>query len=549
MRTRCPVLMLAAAISISQAGRATGASPASPSPVTTAAGARPPATPATQGAVPLRLSLVDAVGRALARNPTLSVRKLDPEIARARVLSERGAFDDALTLDVQRQHTERPTGSQLDGAQVSETDTRFANLGMQTRFREGTAAGFRFNNQRNETNSRFQTLNPNFTSNLVVNLTQPILRGSGARAAAANLAIARNGVRQSGHRLARQVQEIVATVEKQYWDLVFARRDRDVKRFALQAAEELLEYNRERQRVGLGSDVQIVEAQATEAARAEDLEIGGRLVADAQEVLRRLTAGSGPGEAEVVPLDEPAALPAPVPLEAALVTAHARRPDYRDALLELASKKIRARFLANQRLPRLDLVSTYGYNGLANTYADALDQVTRGDFPSYTIGFQVELNLENRAARGAHRQGIVEKRQAVLAVKALEDQIDEEVARAVRAVETDLRRVDVSRRGQELSARQLAAAEARYREGLIANFDLLRFQQDLASARSRALRAVVDVLKSRIDLDVATGTLLDGRGIVVERVAVDPSDETEPAAPEGGRRPPAGPAGPAPVRP
>ncbi|MBI4861992.1 MAG: TolC family protein [Candidatus Riflebacteria bacterium] len=466
---------------------------------------------------PVKLTLPDVVQAALTKNASLAVRKLDPPIARTRVMWERGAFDDTVSLQVQKQHTEAPTGSQLDGAKVSVTDVNTGNLGLATKFREGSTFGVNFNNQKNDSNSRFQTLNPYYQSTLVVNLTKPLLRGAGHRVNTAGIEIAKLGVRQSHYLLAKQVLDTVAQAERQYWDLLFARRDLEVKQQALDLARELLAYNTRRQEVGLGSDVQVVEAQTSEATRLDDLEISRRLVQDAQELLRRTISlrGQPPG-VELLPVSEPPPIPAGVPLTDALAMAYAKRPDYQNLVLDLQSKNIRVVYLKSQRLPRIDLITSYSQNGLDATYADALDQVTRGDYDSYTLGFKVELPLQNRLARADYRKGLLEKQQALLSLKAMEDQMEDEVTRAVRSLDTGIKRVSISNRAAELSARHLKAAETRYQQGLIANFDLLRFQQDLRDARSRALQAMVNTLKNRIDVEATTGHLLESRRIVVE---------------------------------
>lgn len=478
--------------------------------------------PATTGAV--RLSLADAVAGALGRNAALAVRRLDPAIARARLLQEQGALDDSVTAQLQRQHNETPTATSLSGATVSENDSRTTNFGYRMRLEEGSVVGMDLQNQRSATNSRFQTLNPSYQSQLVVSYTRPLLRGAGREVVTAGISVARNGVEQGRLRLRKQVLDTLATVEKQYWDLVFARQDREVQRFALELARELLDYNLSRRDSGLGSEVQVIEARATEAVRADNLELASRVVRDAQAALHRLLAlpDAGPGT-ELVPVESPAQLPPPASLERALAVAFVKRPERADALLEIANKSIRLKMLANQKLPKVDLVASYNQNGLGGGFGTAFDQAVGSDFPGYVVGVQVELPLRRRAARGAWDQGRLEKEQALLQLKAVEDQLQEEVTKAVSALDTALRRVEVSRRAADLSEKQLEAARARYQQGLIANFDLLRFQQDLADARSRALKAVVDAREAGLALQASTGSLLEDRGVSLEEAAAAPA--------------------------
>lgn len=479
------------------------------------------ATPPGPGAV--HLSLPVAVERALSRNKQLAVQKLNPDIAIGKVMVEQGVFDNVLSANRNIQHTETPTGSSLEGAAVAIRDTRNANLGFNNRLRTGTQNSLQFNNQFLETNSQFQNLNPQFTSNLIYQLTQPLARNFGTKVNTAGLRIAINAVRQNDLRLRKTVLDTIATVERQYWDLVFARQDRDVKRFSLAAATELLGFNLRRQQVGVGSEVEVIEARATAAARQSDLEVTFRVVSDAEEILRRLIAlDDVPPGTEIFPRDQLPRMPPRVNLARALQVAYERRPDYRDLLIELKNRKIRVAFLKNQRLPRVDLVASYAQNGVAGSRGDALDQVTALDFPAYTVGLQIEVPLENRTARGNYHVGQLEAKQALLNVRAIQDQIEEEVSRAVRSLDTDLRRVEVARLAQDLSAQQLRAAESRFREGLIPNIDLLRFQQDLANSRSTAIRATVDAIKDGITLEQTTGVILDARRIVMDGLPSSP---------------------------
>jgi len=470
---------------------------------------------------PASFTLANTVERVLKRNKTLAVRKLDPAISRVKVLKELGTFDDALSLQVQRQHNQMPTASQLSGAGVSESDTRLANLGYSKKFQEGSTFGVNFNNQRNETNSTFSTVNPNYASNLIVNATRPLLKNGGCKVATASVRMARIAREQSHLLLAKQVLDTISTAEKGYWDLVFARQDREVKDFNVKAAQELLAYNLSRQEAGLGSDVQVVEARASEAIRVGELEVSERVIEDAQEVLRRMMSLDDlPSGIEIAPNQTPEIPKESLSLDVALQIAYATRPDYLSSLLDLKSRDIRIKYLKNQKLPQIDLVASYAQNGLSGNYGDAFNMMTSGDFQNYTLGFQVGIPLGNRAAHADYKQSILEKRQSLLTVKALEDQINEDVTRAVRSLHTDLRRVEVTKLGADLSEQQLKAAEARYREGLIANFDLLRFQQDLATARSSALRALLNAVNSQVSLEAATGQLLSMRQIFIEDVEV-----------------------------
>ncbi len=70
-----------------------------------------------------------------------------------------------------------------------------------------------------------------------------------------------------------------------------------------------------------------------------------------------------------------------------------------------------------------------------------------------------------------------------------------------------------SSQAEQLAAQKLATEEGRFHEGLLQNVDLLRFQEDLAVARSRLVRAQADLARSWVELDQSLGLVLEHRGI------------------------------------
>ncbi|MBI4864402.1 MAG: TolC family protein [Candidatus Riflebacteria bacterium] len=465
----------------------------------------------------LRLRLSDVTVRALERNKQLQVQKINPAIARAQVLTQLGLFDQTLSLQLQKQANDVPSKSSSYPGFVG-SETRIANLNYQTRFHDGTQLSSSFNNQRYWVNSFFPTPpNPYYQSSVVVTATRPLVKGAGRRVVNAQVNIARNTVIQNLMQLKKSVLDTVQTAEKQYWELYFSREDREVKAFNVQASQELLDYNQSRLLQGLASEVDVVEAKAALANNVAALRIAERTVQLNQSTLRRsISLDDRRAGLEIVPADRVVHPGKPLPLDRALETAYARRPDYQNVLIDLNNKDLNIVYLRNQKRPQVDLIASYQSNGLERAWSHALGDVESNEYPGYTVGVQIGIPLSNRTARGNHEQGVLQKRQALLSVKAVEDQIDDEVTQAHSSLEVNLDRVGVTRQAAQYSEEQYKAAVARYQQGLIANYNLLQYLQDLATARSAAVRALVDAVESRVDYDAATGTLLELRSIVVE---------------------------------
>jgi outer membrane protein len=90
-----------------------------------------------------------------------------------------------------------------------------------------------------------------------------------------------------------------------------------------------------------------------------------------------------------------------------------------------------------------------------------------------------------------------------------------EVREAVRNVETNIKRVSVTRGARELAQKKLEAEEKKLAVGLSSVREVLRFQDDLSLEQSREIRALTDYNVSLANLDRAKGTTLERLNIVV----------------------------------
>ncbi|MBU4330885.1 MAG: TolC family protein, partial [Acidobacteria bacterium] len=82
-----------------------------------------------------------------------------------------------------------------------------------------------------------------------------------------------------------------------------------------------------------------------------------------------------------------------------------------------------------------------------------------------------------------------------------------------RSLETHYRRVVAYRAARELAEETLAGEEKKLQVGFSTNYQVLQYQRDLANARSRELRAIIDYNLSLAALERATGTILQKNNI------------------------------------
>jgi outer membrane protein TolC len=305
---------------------------------------------------------------------------------------------------------------------------------------------------------------------------------------------------------------VIASVEQNYWELVFARENVKVAQAALKAAEELLATNRLKAKGGVMSIVDVLQAEAAVASRVEQVLVAEKAIRDEEDQLRTIL---NPGEAELrqnvrlTPVDAPITYLETISLEEAIETAIEQRPEIVQAKKHIESSELNKQFARNQLLPTLSFQGTMGLTGLGGDYSESLMRNFSGSFYNYGAGLLFSYPLGNRAAVSTYTKRQLEAKNAEIALASVRHQIILGVREAVRRVQTDFKRIETTRSARILAEKQLQTEQERLKVGLSATRFVLDFQRDLATAQGNELRAIVDYNKSLSNLARHKATTLD----------------------------------------
>jgi outer membrane protein TolC len=477
-------------------------------------GAPPPALTVTpEGTLPL--SLRDAIAQALRQNLDLLIEGYNPQARTQEVTREDAAFDPAAFAELTFSESKTPSATSVGGFTAfatSERETLTGNVGLRKRFTLGTQLELSFNNDRTDFNSPAQAVNPSYRTDLTLSLSQPLLKNFGIEVNETPLRLARGNLTIAQAVLAQRVQAVVVEVEGAYWDLIFTIEDLAARRRSLALAEALVRLNQARVRAGVAAPVEVTQAEATRAARLEEIITGEKAVRDAEDRLKRaLNFGLAPDEPDftIQPTDRPTVIGGPVPLEESLKAARERRPEILQAQEQVRNQEVSYRFTRNQLLPTLDLVGKIGTNGLGSTFNEDFDRGASGSFPTVEVGLLFEYPLGNRAARSDAERARLLLEQARTSLRNVDQQVSVEVREAVRQVRATLERIEATRRARELAAEQLRIEERRLEAGVSTTFQVLEFQDDLARAEANESRAATDYRKALAAVDRVTAATLE----------------------------------------
>ena len=123
------------------------------------------------------------------------------------------------------------------------------------------------------------------------------------------------------------------------------------------------------------------------------------------------------------------------------------------------------------------------------------------DFKTWSFAVNVSYPIGTSQADAAYAQAKLQKQQEQTQLAGLELQVTQSVRDEARRVNTNLKRVEATRRARELADKRLAADNKRFEVGLATTFELLQSQRDLARARQAELRATIDYNQSLVDFE------------------------------------------------
>ncbi len=488
----------------------------------------------------LALTLEDTILRTLKNNYGVAIQVLRPEIESLAIKKAREQYLPSLSFGYSKRDTRSASFSWLEAAEQVRSEYYSYDGQVIQLLPTGGQIGASLVNYRNYSNSRFQTVNPRYSSTVRFDFRQPLLRGFGAKMTNYNIHISENNYEIAQNDLEATVADIIDVVTQAYWNLAYSIENLKVRQQALDLARDLLAKNQRAVEVGTLAPIEILSAQAEVATREADILSAEAEVKNNEDRLRTII--NLPDEEmklalPIKPLDTPAFVERQIDVNEALVTALENRPELKSLQVGLQSQDLTVSYTKNQLFPDLSLTASYwspgisgdqiiyeGNNpltgkiigiipgGIGGAVADALGF----KYKNWSVGLSIDIPLNSLVSKAAYTQAKLNLEQAMLRLKNQEQTIYLEIRNGVRNVETNYKRVQSYRVARELAEKKLLAEEEKLKVGLSTNFIVLTYQRDLSNARSSELRAIVDYINSVSSLEKAMGTNLQSHNITID---------------------------------
>jgi outer membrane protein TolC len=464
------------------------------------------------------------------------------------------SFDPVVTGTLQMDRNFTQSTSVFSPVPIANTNTGTGNFSYLQGFHTGTNFAVGFNNTHITTNNPTSEYTPSLSSGLQFRLTQNLLQGFGFVPTTRFIRIAKNNREISDVAFRLQVITTVDQIENLYWDLVFAYENVRVQQEALAFAESTLADNRKQVQFGTLPPIQVVSAQSTVSTDQQAL-ILAQTNLELQELLMKnalsrnlddpTLAGADvvPTSTMQLPEQEPVA-----PTQDLIGDALGHRAELAESRVDLSTRELNIKAVRNAMLPTLDLFAYYGGSGIGGnvnplvplctpggsslcfspataappfrnggpvSYAATLSQLVNGTSPDKGVGVTLTIPIRNRQAQADQVRAELEYRQAQVRLQQLGNQVRIEVRNAQFALQQNRASVQAAQAAVDFARQTLDAEQQKLAVGVSNPTAVLQDQSGLTTAESNLVSAKAAYEKARVELDRATGLLLDHSGIVM----------------------------------
>ncbi len=484
---------------------------------------------------PLReLSLQDAVELAAAQNLGIRIQAATLEVQRQNRRAVWAAYHPTFALGLDYTAGVDHSLQQIAGSLLESLYHNYglvANTSLSNRFVTGTTvtlAWYHSSTRSERKKDEFQELlegisgisdpiQTQFAGRGSITVEQSLLQGLGwwynlGPIEQAKLAESREEVAYDA-----QVADVLGGVVKAYFELHYAERAVAIAQSHVDLALAQREVTQAQIEAGNLPPIELAKLDETVATRRQELLEAEMSRRRTEITLRTLLCGDeGSPTLEGVRYHTAEYPRSAVPerdLEASLQTALTRNPDVRQQELLLQSQQIAFRMARQDLLPTLDFTGSLALNGVGEDSPEGLEDVFGGNHPYWSFGLQLTVPLTNRGAETDFRSRKAEVEAALLTLKQLQESTLAEVENTYTQVLSYEEQLRVAGTRVDLAAQNVEAEEARYAAGKSTTREVLEVQQSLRDAQLAEVRAEINALNARVDLELLRGTLLESLGV------------------------------------
>jgi outer membrane protein len=463
-------------------------------------------------------------------------------------------LDPAFFINGQFVHnTSIQTATNITGTNFLVTQYKSSNAGIQQGFLTGTSLQIGMGNQFGVTqNSPFNMFSPYNQSSLSLSIQQNLLQGFRPSVNNRAIRVARNQRTISDLTFKNQVMATVTNVTTLYWDLVSFIESLKVRQQTLELDTKLYSDNKRRAELGAIAPIDIIQAEAEMKAAQQDVTNARMQVLQQETILKTVLTRNGLNSldianAHIVPTDvfNIQAQDEVRPIQDLIAEAVKNRPDVEQSAIAIEDARITTLGVKDAMLPQLTAFATTSNSGLAgqiNTlpvtttlpngqsaqfvrtpadvngyflggYGTVLSQLFGRNFPNYSAGISLSINLRNRAAQADYITDQLNFRQQLIQDKQLKNNIRQGVINSRITLDQARAAYDTSVEAAKLQEQTYAGTRRKYELGTATILDVVITQRDSTARALAEVQARNSYIHANINMDSVLGRVLEVHGV------------------------------------
>jgi outer membrane protein TolC len=493
----------------------------------------------------LKISLKELTKMALQNNLDIAIQDTNEQAIQFKILSAKAAYDPTLSGNGSwgKRKGYNVNYTEQSNTATSASDSTSWGLTFGQKVKTGGNYSVRWSGGRTDTNSINTRFNPSYNETLSFSFTQPLLKNFLTDDTRKNIKLVNLNAKSTDSQFKQRVSDTIYNIQNQYWSLVSAIKDFDIKRNSVRLGQITLRDNKKRVEVGTLAQIGVTESEFDLKNRELQLISSEEQILQQENALRQMISNNRNSEIwsqVIIPTETPDFQEYKIELESAITTALKNRPEMEQSDINLTISDLNLKGYRNNRKWQFDMTFQYGLAGqsgpqsykkdfltgnyildneghlipesqpaLIGGFGTSLKTILTQNINNWQVGFNVTIPLWNRNIDSQIAQELISRRQTQLQRRNTEQTIQVDIRNAVQRLQTNRSQIETAKKGLELSNEQLDGEKKRFDAGLSENFKVLDRQNQLASQEKSYLDNLIQYKKSVIDLQKKMYILLE----------------------------------------
>ncbi|TWT61494.1 Outer membrane efflux protein [Rubinisphaera italica] len=440
----------------------------------------------------------------LENNPLVRQAQLSQEMQQTLIDESVAEFDTTLSSNLDMRQVNQQASSAIDALGTGQNTISTTNLGNSNgpdllafgkKWETGTqtrlAYGSNYNN--NNPSGSFLLVNPAYSSNLSLSVSQPLWQGRNQNVNEAPIAIAKLNQARSKYETRETVTDLIVELHAAYWSVYQLQQELTLIQQELSDAEHLHHEEEVRLKLGEGSMVRLTRSlDYVQQLKIELAQVEQR----ASEAEQRLFLTMGIDQSQTsIPrqlIAEPNSDLIALNVESSREQALQNRNELKIARQKLKTAELQRLQAEDLTKPSINVVGRVGVSGLDSNAFGAIQNASSGNYHNWMMGLNYERKLGKRGEQALLKRAELQFQSAMIELRKAENIINYDVDQSLEQVRKSYEIYQAQLTRSNLLKEQLDIYNKLYHKGQITIEQLVESRGNLLSVQREELLALVN---------------------------------------------------------